>query len=207
MKILIDFRPIRITNERLSTSFHRKEYLASPSLNFSTLSNNIACFCDKLLISRPTQYFHVYSNDTICPVLLASKQCETYGDDRKENDREKFYITIVKWTNRVENGVKRRVDGSFHWRAQNLWHSARRRGGGGRPRLRLYRFPVARMRESIIRFHIFFFSLSSVFFPPYFSSLPLLSALLFTVATTADICVAVIERHCFRKNLFVIVQF
>lgn len=137
-------------------------------MNFSTLSNNIACFCDKLLISRPTQYFHVYSNDTICPVLLASKQCETYGDDRKENDREKFYITIVKWTNRVENGVKRRVDGSFHWRAQNLWHSARRRGGGGRPRLRLYRFPVARMRESIIRFHIFFFFSSLCIFSPLF---------------------------------------
>lgn len=76
-----------------------------------------------------------------------------------------------------------------------------RRRGGGRPRLRLYRFPVARMRESIIRFHIFFFSplciFSPIFLPP-----PSVSVLLFTVATTADICVAVIEQHCFGKNLF-----
>lgn len=48
----------------------------------------------------------------------------------------------------------------------------------------------------------FFFFSPLCIFSPIFLPPPFLSVLLFTVATTADICVAVIEQHCFGKNLF-----
>lgn len=131
--------------------------------------------------------------------IIYSKQCGNIWR-WSEGMMEKNSITIVKWTNRVENGVKRRVDGNFHWRVQNLWQSASKRWRStATAPISVSGGPDAREYHSVP--HFFFFSplciFSPIFLPP-----PSLSVLLFTVATTADICVAVIEQHCFGKNLF-----
>lgn len=110
---------------------------------------------------------------------------------------EKNSITIVKWTNRVENGVKRRVDENFHWRMQNLWYSASKRcRSTATAPISVSGGPDAREYHSVPHF----FFLSPLYFFPYFSFLslfllsPSLSVLLFTVVTTADI-------RCYRTAL------
>lgn len=115
---------------------------------------------------------------------------------------EKNSITIVKWTNRVWKWGEKKGGWEFSLESgKPLAHTARRRGGG-RPRLRLYRFPVARMRERVSFGSTFFFF--SLYFFPYFSSpsLSVRSSLYQRSNDRADICVAVIEQHCFGKNLF-----
>lgn len=114
-----------------------------------------------------------------------------------EGTMEKNSITIVKWTNRVENGVKRRVDENFHWRMQNLWYSASKRcRSTATAPISVSGGPDAREYHSIPHF----FFLSPLYFFPYFSFLslfplsPSLSVLLFTVVTTADI-------RCYRTAL------
>lgn len=92
-KILIDFP--RFLRTLLTCEFSPQTVpcvsIRGPArLNFSMVSNNIACFRDKLLISCAMQYFHVYFNDTIYPVsYIASnvKHMEMIG----RNDGEKFY--------------------------------------------------------------------------------------------------------------------
>lgn len=135
---------------------------------------------------------------------MASKQCETYGDDRKENDSRKILYNwlwngqteLKKWGEK-KGGWEFSLEGAkpLAQRASKRW----RRSTATAP-ISVSGGPDAREYHSVP--HFFFLSLSPLcIFSPYFSSLPLLSALLFTVATTADICVAVIEQHCFRKNL------
>lgn len=101
-----------------------------------------------------------------------------------------------------ENGVKRRVDGNFHWRVENLWHTQRveevevDRGCAYIG----FRWPGCEREYHSVP-HFFFFSL---YFFPYFSSpsLSVRSSLYQRSNDRADICVAVIEQHCFGKNLF-----
>lgn len=83
---------------------------------------------------------------------------------------EKNSITIVKWTNRVENGVKRRVDENFHWRMQNLWYSASKRcRSTATAPISVSGGPDAREYHSVPHF----FFLSPLYFFPYFSFLSL----------------------------------
>lgn len=160
------------------------------------VSNNIACFRDKLLISCAMQYFHVYFNDTIYPVsYIASnvKHMEMIG----RNDGEKFYNDCEmdkqswKWSEKkggwefsLENAksLVQRVEESCRSTA-----TAPISVSGG---------PDAREYHSVPHF----FFLSPLYFFPYFSFLslfllsPSLSVLLFTVVTTADI-------RCYRTAL------
>lgn len=88
-----------------------------------------------------------------------------------EGTMEKNSITIVKWTNRVENGVKRRVDENFHWRMQNLWYSASKRcRSTATAPISVSGGPDAREYHSVP--HFFFLS-PLYFFPLFFFPLPL----------------------------------
>ena len=119
----------------------------------------------------------------------------------KRNDGEKFYNDCEMDKQSLKMGWKEGWMGIFigEWKTSGTHSASKRWRSTAAAPISVSGGPDA--RESIIRFHIFFFSL---YFFPYFSSpsLSVRSSLYQRSNDRADICVAVIEQHCFGKNLF-----